>query len=179
MAHITPRKRSLETRTREARCCSRTVQGPINVLGKAYVRARVLDNDFRGDRQLVDTPLISPRDNRMVPIPYEAATIILRPGQGPDVRLRRRLSLEHQATRFSNDFKPMSDALAGRGRRRPRGAIWDGQSPTDHRNGSHRHGLQHRALHQYGFCPGGVSVSDPQDDTAMGHGDQRHRPKGA
>jgi hypothetical protein len=34
-------------------------QGPINVLGKAYVRARVLDNDFRGDRQLVDTPLMT------------------------------------------------------------------------------------------------------------------------
>jgi hypothetical protein len=50
-------------------------QGPINVLGKAYVRARVLDNDFRGGRQLVDTPLISPRDNRMVPITYEATTI--------------------------------------------------------------------------------------------------------
>ena len=127
-------------------------QGPINVLGKAYVRARVLDNDFRGDRQLVDTPLISPRDNRMVPIPYEAATINSVPDKDRMYDYAAGY-LWNTKLRDSNDFKPMSDALAGRGRRRPRGAIWDGQSPTDHRNGSHRHGLQHRALHQYGFCP--------------------------
>ena len=151
-------------------------QGPINVLGKAYVRARVLDNDFRGGRQLVDTPLISPRDNRMVPITYEAATINSVPDKDRMYDYAAGY-LWNTKLRDSNDFKPMSDALAGRGRRRPRGAIWDGQGSTDHRNGSHRHGLQHRALHQYGFCPGGVSVSDPQDDTAMGHGDQRHRPK--
>jgi len=87
-------------------------QGPINVLGQAYVRARVLDNEFRGGRQLVDTPLINPRDNRMVPITYEAATI----NSVPDKDRMYDYSagyLWNAKLRDSNYFISMSDALAG------------------------------------------------------------------
>ena len=96
------------------RAAARAGAGLINVLGKAYVRARVLDNDFRGGRQLVDTPLISPRDNRMVPSPMSRPRISTPSRTGPDVRLRRGY-LWNTKLRDFNDFKPMSDALTGRG----------------------------------------------------------------
>src|SRR3954454_12508429 len=42
-------------------------QDPINVVGQIYGRVQILDQELRGGRMLVDTPLINPSDNRMVP----------------------------------------------------------------------------------------------------------------
>jgi hypothetical protein len=89
-------------------------QGPINVLGLANVRARVLDNEFVGGRELIDTPLINPRDNRMVPITYEAATL----NSVPNTDRMYDYSagyIWNAKLRDSNDFISMSDALAGPG----------------------------------------------------------------
>ena len=42
-------------------------QNSIGVLGQVYGRVQIGDQEIRGGRQLVDTPLINPQDNRMVP----------------------------------------------------------------------------------------------------------------
>jgi hypothetical protein len=89
-------------------------QGAISVLGQAYVRARVLDNEFVGGRELIDTPLINPRDNRMVPITYEAATLnsVANADRMYDYSAGY---IWNAKLRDSNDFISMSDALAGPG----------------------------------------------------------------
>jgi hypothetical protein len=89
-------------------------QGAINVLGAANVRVRVLDNEFVGGRELIDTPLINPRDNRMVPITYEAATInsVANPDRMYDYSAGY---IWNAKPRDSNEFMSMSDALAGPG----------------------------------------------------------------
>ena len=47
-------------------------QNALGMLGQLYGRVQVRDQEFRGGRQLVDTPLINPQDNRMVPIRSKA-----------------------------------------------------------------------------------------------------------
>jgi hypothetical protein len=49
-----------------------TEQGARNMLGQAYARAQVFDQEFRRCRRLVDTPLINPQDNLMVPNTFES-----------------------------------------------------------------------------------------------------------
>jgi hypothetical protein len=72
----------------------------------------VLDNEFVGGRQLVDTPLINPRDNRMVPITFEAATINSVPDK---TRMYDYAAgyIWNAKLRDSENFISMSDALAG------------------------------------------------------------------
>jgi hypothetical protein len=50
-------------------------QDPINTLGVAYIGGKFWGQDLQVGRQMVDTPLINRRDNRMVPITFEGATI--------------------------------------------------------------------------------------------------------
>jgi hypothetical protein len=87
-------------------------QDPINVLGQIYGRVQILDQEFRGGRQLVDTPLINPEDNRMVPTTFEGITVVTL----PDKERNYDYAVGYLWTvkqRDSNDFIPMSDALAG------------------------------------------------------------------
>jgi len=87
-------------------------QDPINVLGQIYGRVQILDQEFRGGRQLVDTPLINPQDSRMVPNTFEGTTVVTLPDKDRnyDYAVGYLWTVKQ---RDSNDFIPMSDALAG------------------------------------------------------------------
>lgn len=87
-------------------------QNSIGVLGQIYGRIQIGDQEIRAGRQLVDTPLINPSDNRMVPNTFEGATLV----SLPDKDRNYDYSLGYLWTikqRDSNDFIPMSDALKG------------------------------------------------------------------
>ena len=86
-------------------------QNSIGVLGQVYGRLQFGDQEFRGGRQLVDTPLINAQDNRMVPNTFEAASIV----SLPDNERKYDYAvgyLWNVKQRDSNDFIPMSAALA-------------------------------------------------------------------
>lgn len=87
-------------------------QGPISVLGQIYGRIQVGDQEFRGGRQLVDTPLINAQDNRMVPNTFEGTTLVSLPDKerNYDYSVGYLWSIKQ---RDSNDFIPMSEALSG------------------------------------------------------------------
>ena len=87
-------------------------QNSIGVLGQIYGRVQIGDQEIRGGRQLVDTPLINPQDNRMVPNTFEGATLVSLPdsGRNYDYSVGYLWTMKQ---RDSNDFIPMSDALAG------------------------------------------------------------------
>jgi hypothetical protein len=86
-------------------------QNSIGVLGQIYGRIQVGDQEIRGGRQLVDTPLINPQDNRMVPNTFEAATLVSLPDQ--DRKYDYAVGyIWDMKQRDSNDFIPMSEALA-------------------------------------------------------------------
>lgn len=87
-------------------------QNSIGTLGQIYGRAQFGDQEFRGGYQLVDTPLINPQDNRMVPNTFGGITL----DSLPDKDRTYDYALGYLWTvkeRDSNDFIPMSDALAG------------------------------------------------------------------
>ncbi len=87
-------------------------QNSIGVLGQVYGRIQLGDQEIRGGRQLVDTPLINPQDNRMVPNTFEGATVV----SLPDKDRNYDYSVGYLWTikqRDSNDFIQMSDALTG------------------------------------------------------------------
>ena len=54
-------------------------QNSLGMLGQIYGRVQIVDQEIRGGRQLVDTPLINPSDNRMVPNTFEGATLVSLP----------------------------------------------------------------------------------------------------
>ncbi len=87
-------------------------QNSIGVLGQIYGRIQIGDQEIRGGRQLVDTPLINPQDNRMVPNTFEAATLVSLPDKDRiyDYAVGYIWDIKQ---RDSNDFISMSDALAG------------------------------------------------------------------
>jgi hypothetical protein len=87
-------------------------QDPLNMLGQAYGVMRIHDQELRGGRQLVDTPLINPQDNRMVPNTFEGIQLASLPVKDRiyDYALGYLWDIKQ---RDSNDFIPMSDALAG------------------------------------------------------------------
>ena len=85
-------------------------QNNINVLGQIYGRVQLGDQEIRGGRQLIDTPLINPQDNRMVPNTFEAATFVSLPDKDRfyDYAVGYIWNIK---PRDSNDFIPMSEAL--------------------------------------------------------------------
>jgi outer membrane OprD family porin len=87
-------------------------QTNINVLGQIYGRIQLGDQEIRGGRQLIDTPLINPFDVRMVPNTFEATTLVSLPDKDRfyDYALGYIWTIKQ---RDSNDFISMSDALAG------------------------------------------------------------------
>jgi hypothetical protein len=87
-------------------------QNSIGVLGQIYGRVQLGDQEIRGGRQLVDTPLINPQDNRMVPNTFEGATLVSLPDKDRNYDYSVGY-LWNIKQRDSNVFIPMSDALAG------------------------------------------------------------------
>jgi outer membrane porin, OprD family len=87
-------------------------QAPLNMLGQAYGRMQFGDQEFRGGRQLIDTPLINPQDNRMVPNTFEGVTLVTLPDKDRSYDYQVGY-LTDVKQRDSNDFISMSDALAG------------------------------------------------------------------
>ena len=87
-------------------------QEQISVLGQAYGFAQFGDQELRGGRTLIDTPLINPQDNRMVPNTFESVMATTLPNKSRDYDY----SVGYIWTikqRDSNDFIPLSDAIAG------------------------------------------------------------------
>jgi hypothetical protein len=60
-------------------------QEQITTLGQAFVRARIQKQDLTAGRQIVDTPLIGLRDNRMIPITFEGVTLKGTPASHPNM----------------------------------------------------------------------------------------------
>jgi outer membrane porin, OprD family len=87
-------------------------QNSIGTLGQIYGRAQFGDQEFRGGYQLVDTPLINPQDNRMVPNTFGGITLDSLPDKDRNYDYALGY-LWNVKQRDSNDFIPMSDALAG------------------------------------------------------------------
>jgi outer membrane OprD family porin len=88
-------------------------QDPLNVLGQAYGLIRLPgEQEVRGGRMLVDTPLINPQDNRMVPNTFEGVQLVTLPNSGRnyDYSFGYLWTIKQ---RDSNDFISMSDALTG------------------------------------------------------------------
>ncbi len=86
-------------------------QNSLGMLGQIYGRVQIADQEIRGGRQLVDTPLINPQDNRMVPNTFEGATLVTLPDKDRnyDYALGYLWTVKQ---RDSNDFIAMSNALA-------------------------------------------------------------------
>ena len=87
-------------------------QNPINVFGQGYGFVRIYDQELRGGRQLVDTPLINPQDNRMVPNTFEGVQLVSLPDKSRSYDYAAGY-LWNIKQRDSNDFISMSDALTG------------------------------------------------------------------
>jgi hypothetical protein len=86
-------------------------QDPINTLGVAYLGAKFWGQDLIVGRQMIDTPLINRRDNRMIPITFEGATI--RSDTGKDARFEYIAGyLQRFRPRDSNDFDFISQGFA-------------------------------------------------------------------
>ena len=86
-------------------------QNALGMLGQIYGRVQVSDQEFRGGRQLVDTPLINPQDNRMVPNTFEGTTVVSLPDKDRNYDYALGY-LWNVKQRDSNDFISMSDALS-------------------------------------------------------------------
>ena len=89
-------------------------QQALNVIGQLYGRMQISDQEIRGGRQLVDTPLINPQDNRMVPNTFEGATLVSLPDKERSYDYSVGY-LWNVKQRDANGFMSMSDALAGSG----------------------------------------------------------------
>jgi hypothetical protein len=87
-------------------------QNSLGMLGQIYGRVQLGDQEIRGGRQLVDTPLINPQDSRMVPNTFEGVTLVSLPDKDRnyDYAVGYLWTIKQ---RDSNDFISMSDALAG------------------------------------------------------------------
>jgi hypothetical protein len=89
-------------------------QQPLNALGQLYGRVQAGDQEFRGGRQLVNTPLLNPSDSRMVPNTFEGVTLDTLPDaeRNYDYAVGYLTAIKQ---RDSNAFVAMSNALAGSG----------------------------------------------------------------
>ena len=87
-------------------------QNPLGMLGQLYARVQIRDQEFRGGRMLVDTPLINHQDNRMVPNTFLGVQLVTLPDSDRNYDYAFGY-LWDVKQRNSNDFIPMSDALFG------------------------------------------------------------------
>ena len=82
-------------------------QDPLNSLGEAYLGAKFSGQSLVVGRQIIDTPLINRRDNRMIPMTFEAVT--LRSDTGKNARFQYIAGyIERFKPRDSNDFERIS-----------------------------------------------------------------------
>jgi hypothetical protein len=76
-------------------------QEQISVLGQAYAFGQLGDQELRGGRTLIDTPLINPQDSRMVPNTFESVMATTLPSKSREydysVGCIRTFKLRHQA----------------------------------------------------------------------------------
>jgi hypothetical protein len=86
-------------------------QDALGTLGQLYGRVQIRDQEFRGGSQLIDTPLINPQDNRMVPNTFTGTTVVTLPDKDRNYDYALGY-LWNVKQRDSNDFISMSDALA-------------------------------------------------------------------
>lgn len=85
-------------------------QDAINSLGELYVGMKFGGQDLMIGRQIVDTPLINRRDNRMLPMTFEGAT--LRSDTGKDAKFEYIAGyLQRFRPRQSNDFETISEGF--------------------------------------------------------------------
>jgi outer membrane OprD family porin len=98
-------------------------QDALSVLGQVYGRIQIFDQEIRGGRQLVDTPLINPQDNRMVPNTFTGATLVSLPDKDRSYDYAAGY-LWDVKQRDSNAFISMSDALASAANVETRGAAF-------------------------------------------------------
>jgi hypothetical protein len=87
-------------------------QNPLGMLGQLYGRVQIRDQEFRGGRMLVDTPLINHQDNRMVPNTFLGVQLVTLPDSDRNYDYAFGYLWDIKQ-RNSNDFVPMSDALFG------------------------------------------------------------------
>jgi hypothetical protein len=87
-------------------------QNALNSVGQAYGRMQIIDQELRAGRQLVDTPLINPQDNRMVPNTFEGAQLVTLPDSARSYDYAIGYMSEIKQ-RDSNAFVSMSQALVG------------------------------------------------------------------
>jgi hypothetical protein len=87
-------------------------QDPLSMLGQLYGRMQIGDQELRGGMQLLDTPLINPQDNRMVPNTFDGTTVVTLPDKDRNYDYAFGY-LWDVKQRDSNDFISMSAALAG------------------------------------------------------------------
>jgi hypothetical protein len=85
-------------------------QNALNSLGQLYGRMQISDQEVRAGRMLVDTPLINPADNRMVPNTFEGAMMVTLPDKDRDYDYAVGYLSQFKA-RDSNSFISMSDGL--------------------------------------------------------------------
>ena len=88
-------------------------QEQLSMLGQAYGFAQFGDQELRGGRTLIDTPLINPQDNRMVPNSFESVMATTLPKAKVATTTTRSATSGPSKQRDSNDFIPLSDAIAG------------------------------------------------------------------
>jgi hypothetical protein len=88
------------------------VQNSIGVIGQIYGRVQLGDQEIRGGRQYVDTPLINPQDNRMVPNAFEAATLVSLPDRDRSYDYSVGY-IWNMKQRDWNTFISMSDVVSG------------------------------------------------------------------
>ena len=127
-------------------------QNSIGVLGQIYGRVQIGDQEIRGGRQLVDTPLINPQDNRMVPNTFEGATLV----SLPDKDRNYDYSVGYLWTIKQRDFERLHSDVGCSGRRRclqPWRGLRNDQIPAAFRALACSHGLQRPRHRQHGLRP--------------------------
>ena len=128
-------------------------QNSIGVLGQVYGRVQIGDQEIRGGRQLVDTPLINPQDNRMVPNTFEGTTVV----SLPDKDRNYDYSVGYLWTIKQRDFERLhSDVGCSGGQRRhqPWRSLRNDQVPAGLGAFACSHGLQRPGHRQHGLRPG-------------------------
>ena len=163
-----PRSRSSLRSIRAARCCwpRRKIRSACS--GRSMAVLQIGDQEIRGGRQLVDTPLINAQDNRMVPNTFEAATLVSLPDKDRnyDYAVGYLWNVKQRdSERLHSD---VGWRLPGSDVSQPRRGLRYGQIPADRRALACRDGLQRPGFCQHGFRPGRVRLQAAEAEFQIG-----------
>ena len=150
-------------------------QNSIGVLGQVYGRVQIGDQEIRGGRQLVDTPLVNPQDNRMVPNTFEAVTLVSLPDRDRNYDYAAGY-IWNVKQRDSERFHFHVGCVGERRRRQPWRGLRDGQIPAGCRTLAYSHELQRPGLHQHRLRPGRVRFQAADGGPKLDGRRQRYRP---